>query len=127
MLRETAMEPSEQLFRIQRNAVQMMRDRGYIVPPDLVREALTYDAFMTRYSGETGVDRSVQLFSVFFLLFHFFFVQSEQLTMKFTHQTERHKTLVLFVKNSKVGKKEVEQLCSRMGEVCHFVLFLVSF
>lgn len=51
-------------------------------------------------------------------------VQRDQLKMRFVHQTERHKILVMFEKNARVGKKEIERLCERMGEDKRCILVL---
>ncbi len=85
---------------------QMMRDRGYIIPQEFDKEAMTKEVFMTRYANDQGE------------------VELELLKMRFVHQMERHKILVMFERNAKVGKKEVERLCERMGEDKRCVLVL---
>ncbi len=84
----------------------MMRDRGYIIPQEFDKEAMTKEVFMTRYANDQGE------------------VERELLKMRFVHQIERHKILVMFERNAKVGKKEVERLCERMGEDKRCVLIL---
>jgi DNA-directed RNA polymerase I, II, and III subunit RPABC1 len=51
-------------------------------------------------------------------------VQRDQMKMRFVHQIERHKILVMFEKNPKVGKKEIERTCERMGEDKRCVVIL---
>jgi DNA-directed RNA polymerase I, II, and III subunit RPABC1 len=86
---------------------KMMRDRGYIIPQEFDKETMTKEVFLARYANnEEGA------------------VERELLKMRFVHQTERHKILVMFEQNPKVGKKEVERLCERMGEDKRCVLIL---
>merc|ERR1711916_361671 len=105
--RKMELRGGDKLFRIHRTVIRMMRDRGYIIPPEFDREVMTKDVFMQRYAGNDQGE-----------------VQREQLKMRFVHQTERHKILVLFEKNPKVGKKEIERLCERMGEDKRCVMIL---
>lgn len=43
-------------------------------------------------------------------------VQRDALKMRFVHQTERYKILVFFEKSQRIGKREIEQICDRLGE-----------
>jgi hypothetical protein len=121
------MDKAEQLYRVQRNCIQveiffffffffssvfscftqMMRDRGYIIPQEFDKDTMTKEVFMLRYANNEQLN-----------------VERELLKMRFVHQTERHKILVMFEQNAKVGKKEVERLCERMGEDKRCVLIL---
>lgn len=84
-----------------------MRDRGYIIPQEFDKDTMTKEVFMLRYANNEEQN-----------------VERELLKMRFVHQTERHKILVMFEQNAKVGKKEVERLCERMGEDKRCVLIL---
>lgn len=51
-------------------------------------------------------------------------VQRDDVKIRFVHQTERYRLLLLFVKCPKLGKKEVESICSRLDEVKRCIVVL---
>ncbi len=43
-------------------------------------------------------------------------MQRDDVKIRVTHQIERYKLLLLFVKCAKLGKKEVEVICGRLDD-----------
>lgn len=51
-------------------------------------------------------------------------VQRDEVRIRFVHQTERFRLLLLFVKCTKLGKKEVEAICQRLDDVKRCIVVL---
>lgn len=46
------MDESDLLFRVFTNSIQMLRDRGYIIPPEFDPTVFNKDAFMAKYGED---------------------------------------------------------------------------
>jgi hypothetical protein len=110
------MDESDLLFRVFTNSIKMLRDRGYIIPPEFDPTIFTKDAFLLKYGtiGDVGV---VFVSDICVASNDMGIVQRDDVKIRFVHQTERYRLLLLFVKCTKLGKKEVEAICGRLDEV----------
>ncbi len=43
-------------------------------------------------------------------------VQRDDIKIRFVHQKDRYKLLLLFLKCAKLGKKEIEAICGRLDD-----------